>query len=63
MSNKSKAVEQSVDTVLAGLPSKSARIRYLNGQNWTRSEIAKKLGIKYQFVRNVLCQIPPVAKQ
>ena len=39
---------------LDGLPTKSAKIRYLDQQGLTRSEIAKLLGIRYQHVRNVL---------
>ena len=37
---------------------KSAQIRYLTSQDWTRGQIAKKLNIRYQHVRNV--QITPV---
>lgn len=40
------------------LPSKSAKIRYLTSLDWTRSQIADKLGIRYQHVRNV--QITPL---
>jgi AbrB family looped-hinge helix DNA binding protein len=36
------------------LPSKSAKIRALHDGGFSRSEIAKFLGIRYQFVRNVL---------
>ncbi len=36
------------------LPTKSAKIRYLNAQDWKRGDIAKKLDIRYQHVRNVL---------
>ena len=46
---------------LGGLPTTSARIRYLTGLDWTRSEIATKLGIRYQHVRNV--QITPLQKK
>lgn len=35
------------------LDSKSARIRYLTVQGWTRREIADKVGVIYQFVYNV----------
>jgi hypothetical protein len=38
----------------------SQRIRFLAGAGWTRGSIAKKLGKKYQHVRNVLIQ--PVKK-
>jgi len=39
-----------------GLPSKSAKMRALAKAGYKRSEIAKFLGTKYQFVRNVLVQ-------
>lgn len=41
-----------------GLKTKSAMIRYLWAENYTRSAIAKFLGIIYQHVRNVLVQEP-----
>lgn len=37
-----------------GLKSKSAVIRYLDGEGYNRSAIANFLGIRYQHVRNVL---------
>ena len=40
------------------LPTKSAKIRFLNSHDWTRSEISKHMQIRYQHVRNVL--ITPV---
>lgn len=36
--------------------SKSAKIRALAEQGMPRADIARVLGIKYQFVRNVLVQ-------
>ena len=45
-------------SALTKLTTKSAKIRYLNSLGLTRSEIAKKLDIRYQHVRNVL--ITPV---
>ena len=39
---------------LETLPTKSAKIRYLDNNVFTRSEIAKVLDIRYQHVRNVL---------
>ncbi|MDX2143393.1 MAG: AbrB/MazE/SpoVT family DNA-binding domain-containing protein [Rhodospirillaceae bacterium] len=39
-----------------GLSTKSAKIRALDGAGYTRSQIAKFLGIRYQHVRNVLIQ-------
>ena len=43
---------------LDSFSTKSAKIRYLNSLEWSRGEIAKKLNIRYQHVRNVL--ITPV---
>ena len=52
--------DKALDTKLAGLPTTSARIRYLDSEGWTRGQIAKKLNKRYQHVRNVL--ITPVTK-
>ena len=46
---------------LLALPTTSARIRYLTVAKWSRSEIAAKLKIRYQHVRNV--QITPIKTQ
>ncbi len=35
------------------LETKSAKIRYLTSLDWTRRQIADKVGVIYQFVRNV----------
>ncbi len=43
-----------IDSTLASFKTTSAKIRYLASLNWPRGQIAKKLGIKYQWVRNVL---------
>lgn len=43
------------------LPTTSAKIRYLDSKDYTRSEIAKILNKRYQHVRNVL--ITPIKKQ
>jgi hypothetical protein len=43
---------------MTSLPTKSAKIRYLTSLDWSRSQIADKLKIRYQHVRNV--QITPV---
>ena len=45
---------------IASLETVSAKIRYLNDEGYSRSEIARSLGKRYQHVRNVL--ITPVAK-
>ena len=41
---------------IADLPTKSAKIRALGHEGWSRSDIAEALGIRYQHVRNVLVQ-------
>jgi AbrB family looped-hinge helix DNA binding protein len=42
------------EQVVAGLPTKSAKIRALHRTGYSRAEIAKFLNIRYQHVRNVL---------
>ena len=41
------------DAKLESFNTVSAKIRYLLNLNWSRSEAASKLGIRYQWVRNV----------
>jgi hypothetical protein len=43
-----------MDRLVAGLPTKSEKIRTLGRAGFTRSQIADFLGIRYQHVRNVL---------
>ena len=43
---------------LSNLTTTSSKIRFLTSLDWTRSQIAKHLKIRYQHVRNV--QITPV---
>lgn len=57
MTSKTK-LTKSQTSKLNGLPTTSARIRYLTSLDWSRSEIKDQLGILYQHVRNV--QITPV---
>ncbi len=45
--NKSQA------SALARTTTKSASIRYLLALGWTRRQVADKVGVIYQFVRNV----------
>lgn len=47
---------ESIDVELNKLPTTSAKIRFLLAQNWTRGQVAKKLDIRYQHVRNVELQ-------
>lgn len=58
---KVKGLAKNQQTKFDGLPTKSAKIRYLNSLEWSRSEIAAKLNIRYQHVRNVL--ITPINTQ
>lgn len=44
-----------------GLPSKAAKIRALAAAGYARADIARFLGVRYQHVRNVLVQQPPMA--
>lgn len=54
------SVETSIDEQLAQFTSKSDKIRHLTSIGWKRSDIAKKLDIRYQHVRNV--QLQPLKK-
>jgi len=49
-----KQIEYKYDELLETHKNKSAMIRHLASENFSRSQIAKFMGIKYQFVRNVL---------
>ncbi len=60
MTNKAK-LNKAQSKKLNGLPTTSAKIRYLTSLDWTRSEIKDQLGILYQHVRNV--QITPITNQ
>ena len=48
-----------MEEVVAGLATKSAKIRELDKEGYSRSEIAKYLGIRYQHAYNVLKQSKP----
>lgn len=43
-----------MDALTAGLPSKSAKMRRLAKAGYRRADIARYLGVRYQFVYNVL---------
>ncbi len=47
---------QPAEQVVVGLTTKSDKIRALFRAGYSRSEIARSLGIRYQHVRNVLVQ-------
>ena len=51
-------LSKSQSSKLNALPTKSAKIRFLTSLDWTRREIADKVGVIYQFVRNV--QLMPI---
>ena len=67
MSGPSRPTEAStaMDALVSGLFTKADKIRALDRAGYSRSEIAKFLGIRYQHVRNVLVQgtEEPVPKQ
>jgi len=55
MTQASKTNEyRSMDEVVASWKTKSDKMRALNKEGYSRSEIAKFLDVRYQFVRNVL---------
>jgi bifunctional DNA-binding transcriptional regulator/antitoxin component of YhaV-PrlF toxin-antitoxin module len=45
-----------MEQLTKGLPSKSEKMRTLAGAGYARTDIARFLGTRYQFVRNVLVQ-------
>ncbi len=49
-----KTLTSTQKTEYENLPTKSAKIRFLNALGWKRGDIAKYLDIRYQHVRNVL---------
>lgn len=49
----SKKLSKAQESTFAKMTTKSGKIRYLISQEWTRREIADKVGVIYQFVRNV----------
>lgn len=61
MAKAIRKVTKAQQAKLDSLPTTSARIRYLTSKKWNRSEIAAKLGILYQHVRNV--QITPIKNE
>lgn len=63
MTKSNKATKETKAPVIntyPDLPTKSAKIRAMDNDGLTRSEIAKALDIRYQHVRNVL--ITPLKK-
>ena len=58
--NNQKLLDLDSEGLIKHFQTKSAAIRFLNQSGLSRSEIASKLGIRYQHVRNVL--ITPLKK-
>lgn len=54
MSNVKGLDKPHMDELTAGLPSKSAKMRRLAAAGYERADIARYLGVRYQFVYNVL---------
>ncbi len=54
MANVVDLNKQRMDALTAGLPSKSAKMRRLAKAGFKRADIARYLGVRYQFVYNVL---------
>jgi len=48
--------KRQMEKLTRGLPSKSEKMRTLAGAGYARTDIARFLGARYQFVRNVLVQ-------
>lgn len=63
MHSGQRAERRPMHQVVAGLRTKSDKIRALAHEGYSRSEIAKYLEIRYQHVRNVLIQSPPAKAQ
>lgn len=64
MSNMKKVapvLDKDVQKELNSLETKSAKIRYLDKKGFSRGDISRILGIRYQHVRNVL--ITPIKNQ
>lgn len=46
--------QERMDQITAGLPSKSEKMRRLSDAGFAKADIARYLGVRYQFVYNVL---------
>lgn len=46
--------QKHMDEITLGLPSKSEKIRRLSAAGYSRRQIADFIGVRYQFVRNVV---------
>ncbi len=54
MTRTSDLDRKHMDDLTAGLPSKSAKMRRLAAEGYSRGDIARYIGVRYQFVYNVL---------
>lgn len=61
MTKRNALSEMTRETLLETYKTKSAAIRAMDQEGMTRSEIAKRLDIRYQHVRNVL--ITPIKRE
>lgn len=53
-------IEDSISEKLESLTTTSSKIRFLDSLGYTRGDISRILGVRYQWVRNVL--ITPIKK-
>ncbi len=63
MAQVSEVDGQRMDALTADLPSKSAKMRRLAAAGYERADIARYLGVRYQFVYNVLSAPQPKADE
>jgi len=61
MTTKTNDLTKDQEKAMNEMNTVSAKIRFLDGLGWTRSQIAKKLDKRYQHVRNVL--ITPIKEK
>lgn len=57
MSTQTNKLNKSDTDKLGKLTTMSSRIRFLLSKGWSRGEVARKLGIIYQWVYNVEHQV------
>ncbi len=57
MSTQTNKLNKSETDKLGKMTTTSSRIRYLLSKGWSRGEVARKLGIIYQWVYNVEHQV------
>jgi hypothetical protein len=57
---QTKVTELKLEALMLEYKTKSGVVRYLTAEGWTRSDIARFVGIRYQHVRNI--QLTPLKK-